>query len=150
MLVGRSLEEARRCYAEELRFTARVTAPAVVEAFAAVPREHFLGPGPWRVLSPMAMGDYWTTEDADPRHLYHDVLVAIDEARRLNNGQPSLWARMYDQLELRRGAAVVHVGAGTGYYSAILAEIVGRGGRVTALEIDPRLSGTVFAHSKAS
>ena len=68
------------------------------------------------------------------------MLIAIDERRRLNNGQPSLWARMYDQLKLSRDAHVVHVGAGTGYYSAILAEIVGRAGRVTAIEIDPALA----------
>jgi protein-L-isoaspartate(D-aspartate) O-methyltransferase len=136
----RSIEEARQRYAEELRFTAKVGSRAVVEAFASVPRERFLGPGPWRVLSPMAMAEYWTTEDADPRHLYHDVLIAIDEERRLNNGQPSLWARMYDQLELSRGDHVVHIGAGTGYYSAVLAEIVGRAGRVTAIEVDPTLA----------
>jgi protein-L-isoaspartate(D-aspartate) O-methyltransferase len=135
-----SIEEARQRYAEELRFTAKVGSRAVVEAFASVPRERFLGPGPWRVLSPMAVSEYWTTEDADPRHLYHDVLIAIDEERRLNNGQPSLWARMYDQLELSRGDHVVHIGAGTGYYSAILAEIVGRAGRVTAIEVDPTLA----------
>jgi protein-L-isoaspartate(D-aspartate) O-methyltransferase len=135
-----AIAKARRHYAEELRFTAKVEARAVVDAFAAVPRERFLGRGPWRVLSPMAMAEYWTTEDADPRHLYHDVLIAIDEERRLNNGQPSLWARMYDELELTRGAHVVHVGAGTGYYSAILAEIVGRTGWVTAIEIDPALA----------
>jgi protein-L-isoaspartate(D-aspartate) O-methyltransferase len=88
----------------------------------------------------MAMTEYWTTEDADPRHLYHDVLIAIDEERRLNNGQPSLWARMYDHLGLSRGDHVVHIGAGTGYYSAILAEIVGGAGRVTAVEIDPTLA----------
>jgi protein-L-isoaspartate(D-aspartate) O-methyltransferase len=146
-MVG-SLEEARRRYAEELRFTARVTALAVVEAFASVPRERFLGPGPWRILSPMATAEYWTTEDADPRHLYHDVLVAIDEGHRLNNGQPSLWARMYTQLELEPDADVVHVGAGTGYYSAILAEIVGRGGRVTALEIDAALAARASANLK--
>jgi protein-L-isoaspartate(D-aspartate) O-methyltransferase len=134
------IEGARQSYAEELRFTARVGSRAVTDAFAAVPRERFLGPGPWRILSPMAMAEYWTTEDADPRHLYHDVLIAIDEERRLNNGQPSLWARMYDQLELSRGNNVVHIGAGTGYYSAILAEIVGRTGRVTAIEIDPALA----------
>jgi hypothetical protein len=109
------LEEARRSYAEELRFTARLGSRAVIDAFATVPRERFFGPGPWRLLSPVALGDYWTTEDADPRHLYHDVLIAIDEERRLNNGQPSLWAHMYDNLDLRGGAHVVHVGAGTGY-----------------------------------
>jgi protein-L-isoaspartate(D-aspartate) O-methyltransferase len=135
-----SIEEARQRYAEELRFTAKLASRAVVDAFATVPRERFFGPGPWRVLSPMAMPEYWTTEDADPRHLYHDVLIAIDEERRLNNGQPSLWARMYDQLELSRGDHAVHVGAGTGYYSAILAEIVGPAGRITAVEVDPILA----------
>jgi protein-L-isoaspartate(D-aspartate) O-methyltransferase len=135
-----SVEKARRRYAEELRFTAGLRSHSVIHAFATVPREGFFGLGPWRVLSPMALGAYWTTEDADPRHLYHDVLIAIDEERRLNNGQPSLWARIYDQLQLREGAHVVHIGAGTGYYSAILAEIVGRTGRVTAIEIDPALA----------
>ena len=135
-----SIEEARCRYAEELRFTAKVGSRAVVEAFGTVPREHFFKPGPWRILSPMAIAEYWTTEDADPRHLYHDVLIAIDQERRLNNGQPSLWARLYDQLHLAPGKHIVHVGAGVGYYSAILAEIVGRTGRVTAIEIDPDLA----------
>jgi protein-L-isoaspartate(D-aspartate) O-methyltransferase len=135
-----TVEDARRCYAEELRFTAKVGSRVVVNAFATVPREHFFGPGPWRILSPMALSEYWTTEDGDPRHLYHDVLIAIDEERRLNNGQPSLWARLYDQLRPSRGEHVMHIGAGTGYYSAILAEIVGPTGHVTAVEIDPDLA----------
>jgi protein-L-isoaspartate(D-aspartate) O-methyltransferase len=67
-------------------------------------------------------------------------LVAIDETRRLNNGQPSLWAQLFDVLDLAAGDHVIHVGAGQGYYSAILAEIVGPTGRVTAIEIDPNLA----------
>jgi protein-L-isoaspartate(D-aspartate) O-methyltransferase len=43
---------ARRWFAEELRYVAHVRSPAVVEAFANVPREQFAGPGPWRLLSP--------------------------------------------------------------------------------------------------
>jgi protein-L-isoaspartate(D-aspartate) O-methyltransferase len=135
------LAAARRSFAEELRHTAHVRSAAVVEAFATVPRERFAGPGPWRILSPMRGPDYWTTDDADPWRLCHDVLVAIDETRRLNNGQPSLWASLFDQLDLKRGERVIHVGAGAGYYSAILAEIVSRAGRVTALEIDSGLAG---------
>lgn len=134
------IEAARRWFADELRHTARVQSPAVVQAFATVPRERFSGPGPWRLLSPMRTAEYWTTEDADPRHLYHDVLVAIDETRRLNNGQPSLWACLYDQLELAAGNHIVHVGVGTGYYTAIIAEIVGSNGHVTGVEIDPGLA----------
>src|SRR6516162_4931819 len=56
---------ARHGYAEELRCTASIREPAVVKAFATVPREHFLGPGPWRILSPMSTAKYWTTDNAD-------------------------------------------------------------------------------------
>jgi protein-L-isoaspartate(D-aspartate) O-methyltransferase len=136
-----SVRTARQLYAEELRFTANVTSRSVVHAFATVPREHFVGPGPWRILSPMRLGDYWTTVDANPRHVYHDVLIALDETRGINNGQPSLWAKLYDQLNLSAGANVVHLGAGAGYFTAILAEIVGPRGRVTAIEVDPQLAG---------
>ena len=139
-MTGDPIKAARQSFADELRHTAWVQSTAVVDAFATVPRERFSGPGPWRLLSPMRMAEYWTTEDADPRHLYHDVLVAIDETRRLNNGQPSLWACLYDQLGLAPGQHVVHIGVGTGYYTAILAEIVGSSGHVTAVEIDPGLA----------
>jgi protein-L-isoaspartate(D-aspartate) O-methyltransferase len=139
-----SVTTARQLYAEELRFTARILSDAVINAFATVAREAFVGPGPWRIKSPMALGtsraEYWTTADANPRHVYHDVLIALDETRGINNGQPSMWAKLFDELNLCRGAAVVHVGAGVGYYTAILAEIVGPGGRVTAIEIDPQLA----------
>jgi protein-L-isoaspartate O-methyltransferase len=134
------LKQAPRWFAEELRHTAHVRSPAVVEAFATLPREHFVGPGPWRVLSPLGGPDYWTTDDSDPRRLCHDVQVAIDETRRLNNGQPSLWAALLDRLGLAAGDRVVHVGAGLGYYSAVLAEIVERSGEVTAIEIDAGLA----------
>jgi protein-L-isoaspartate(D-aspartate) O-methyltransferase len=52
------IEEARHRYAEELRFTARLGSRAVIDAFATVPRERFFGPGPWRLLSPMVLGEY--------------------------------------------------------------------------------------------
>ena len=140
------LRTARRCYAEELRFTAPVRAnEAIVAAFATVPREAFLAPGPWRLMSPLGRGSFMSP-DADARHVYHDVLVAIDEARDLNNGQPSLWAFLYDQLEIRAAAHVVHVGCGTGYYSAILAELVGAAGRVSAYEVDPDLAAAARAN----
>ncbi len=138
--MNNGLDAARRWFAEELRHVARVRSPGVVEAFASVPREHFAGPGPWRLLSPWCLSEYWTTDDADARHLYHDVLVAIDEARGLNNGQPSLWAFLYDQLDIAQGEHVLHVGIGTGYYSAILSDIVGAEGMVTAVEIDALLA----------
>ena len=85
-------------------------------------------------------GKYSTTADADPRHLYHNVLIAFDQARKLNNGMPSALAYMIEALELGGGEHVVHIGCGVGYYTAILAEVVGKKGRVTALETDPGLA----------
>ncbi len=83
---------------------------------------------------------YRPTPDADPVHLYRDVLVAIDRTRFLNNGQPSAHALWMDALDPRPGDHVVHIGCGTGYYSAILAAAVGATGRVTAVEISPDLA----------
>ena len=140
VIMADRVEQARRCYAEELRFTARVSSPAVVDAFATVPRERFVGPGPWRIKSPMNLAEYWTTDDADPSNVYHDVLIALDEARGINNGQPSLWAYLLDHLDIVPGEQVLHLGCGPGYYTAIAAELFGSTGRVTGVEIDATLA----------
>jgi protein-L-isoaspartate(D-aspartate) O-methyltransferase len=88
---------------------------------------------------------YDTTEDADPRHIYHNVLVAIDAARELNNGEPASLARWLDALELRAGDRVVHMGCGTGYYTAIIAPVVGPRGSVLAIEVDLELAARAEA-----
>jgi protein-L-isoaspartate(D-aspartate) O-methyltransferase len=115
--------------------------PRIERAFAAVPREPFAGPAPWSVL---AAGpwltwppgrEYVETPDDDPAYLYQDVLVALDPARGINIGEPSLHAHCLDALTVRKGGAVLHVGAGSGYYTAILAHLVGPRGRVHAYEI---------------
>jgi len=133
------LKLARQNYAEELRAVANLQSEALVRAFAKVPREHFLGPGPWQVFTPYSESD-WTTKDADPRQLYHDLHVVIDAERRLNNGYPSFLAFLIEQLELKEGDHVVHVGCGPGYYTAVMAEVVGPTGQVTAMEIDSQLA----------
>lgn len=143
-----TLDEARRWYAEELRVVRHVRDQRVIDAFARVPREAFFGPGPWQILE-LAAGTYWTTENADPRWLYHNVLIAIDPARRLNNGEPGFWAGLFDRLALAPGERIVQVGAGTGYYSAILAEIVGKDGSVAAYEIDRELAAAAERNLRA-
>ena len=49
-------------------------------------------------------------------------------------------------LELKEGETVVQIGAGAGYYTAILAELVGREGRVTAYEIAPDIAARAAAN----
>jgi protein-L-isoaspartate(D-aspartate) O-methyltransferase len=131
----------RRWYAEGLRLTTPIRRNlAIVDAFAAVPRERFVGPGPWQIMSDKRPNEPFTTPDDQPHWVYHDVLVAIDAARGLNNGMPSFWAHNLDHLDLRRGERVMQVGAGTGYYTAVLAEIVGPEGHVVAVEHDAGLA----------
>ena len=71
--------------------------------------------------SPLAGFKYSTTPDDNPKHVYADVLVAIDADRGLNNGQPSGLASWIDALDLKSGERVFHIGCGTGYYTALMA-----------------------------
>jgi protein-L-isoaspartate(D-aspartate) O-methyltransferase len=129
----------RRFYAEELRFTTHMRSAALHAAFAAVPRERFVGPGPWRIKTHWEPLEGWTTDDADPRHVYHDVLIALDDKLGLNNGQPGFWAFLLDRIDVASGESVIHLGCGTGYYTAILAELVGPTGKIRALDIHPEI-----------
>ena len=138
-----SLFVARARYTETALSRAGVADPALYAAFASVPREKFLGPGPWRVAEPEV--GVWRTID-DPRQLYVDALVALDAERGINNGVPSAHALWIHALELKAGERVTHIGAGAGYYTAILAELVGPQGRVEAYEIDPKLAASAAAN----
>jgi protein-L-isoaspartate(D-aspartate) O-methyltransferase len=133
-----SLAAVRESYADEIADLARVRAPGVRDAFAAVPRERFLGPPPWTTHAPGAGFETRITSNASD--LYRDVTVEIDPARHLNNGQPLLHAVLIDALAPAEGERVLHVGTGTGYYTAILASCVGVSGVVTGVEIDEGLA----------
>jgi len=142
-----TLEECRSFYAQEIRFAANLSSAALIEAFAHVPREKYLGPPPWHITSPegtalsiagMRSASYTPTED--PRDLYHNVLVGLDIAHNVNNGQPSALARWINALDLRPGDRAYHLGCGVGYYTAIMAEVVGTGGSVVASEVDSDLA----------
>jgi protein-L-isoaspartate(D-aspartate) O-methyltransferase len=112
--------------------------PKIEQAFAAVRREPFAGPGPWSIS--LGGHDYVKTPDDDPAYLYQNTLVALDSARGLNIGQPSAHALWLAAIDLKEGETVLQVGAGTGYYTAIIAHLVGPQGRVHAFEIDPGLA----------
>jgi protein-L-isoaspartate(D-aspartate) O-methyltransferase len=137
-----TLEECRQFYAEEIRFAANVGSPTLVEAFSRVPREKFLGPPPWEIASAEMRGlsavgaiQMSYTPVADPRQLYHNVVVVLDKAADINNGQPSALARWIDALDLKSGERAYHVGCGVGYYTAVMAEVVRREGSVIASEV---------------
>src|SRR3954463_7476676 len=113
-----SLDARRRFYAEEIQMAANLRTGAVVEAFAAVPRERFLPPGPWTVKSEADLqGAPRQTPDADPRHVYHNIGMAIDPARMLFNGAPGLLGMAIDALTPAAGDRILHLGTGLGYYT---------------------------------
>ncbi len=128
----------RRAYAKRVLAAARVSNAGLERAFATTAREAFLGEGPWQIMR-LGTG-YAATPEADPLYLYDDVLVAIVPERALNNGQPSFHAVQIAAVDPRDGEHLVHVGAGTGYYTALMAQMVGARGKVTAVEFDPDLA----------
>ncbi len=142
-----TIEDCRDFYAREVKFAASLTTPGLVDAFAKVPREKFLGPGPWqigsaegRAMSVAGLGQlsYITVED--PRDVYHNVVISLDRAKDINNGQPGSLARWIDALWLKPGERAYHLGCGVGYYTAIMAEVVGPSGSVVGLELQPELA----------
>jgi len=131
------IEEIRGFYARLMAAASKASDPRLERAFEAVPREAFLPPGPWRIV---VNGRHVDTPSADPAYLYQDVLVALDAAKGINNGEPSLHAAWMGRVAPASGEAVTQIGAGTGYYTAILSLLVLPNGTVTAFEIDERLA----------
>lgn len=137
-----SVEEHRRFYATWITAAAGVPKSSLTDAFTLTPRERFLGPGPWSIVTSHG---YVDTPSADPSFLYQDVVVALDRERRINNGQPTLHAQCLAALKVRSGETAIHVGAGTGYYTAVLARLVSTAGHVDAYEIDRELAARAAA-----
>jgi protein-L-isoaspartate(D-aspartate) O-methyltransferase len=131
------LDLHKRFYVELVTAKGGVQDEAIKAAFAATDRATFVGRGPWKVFT--AIG-YIDTPSADPEFLYQDVVVALSPERSINNGEPSLHARCIGAVKPALGERVLHVGAGTGYYTAISANLVGSTGSVVAFEIEADLA----------
>jgi protein-L-isoaspartate(D-aspartate) O-methyltransferase len=131
--------EAHRSFFANL-ITAQAGIPPGSElaaAFASTPREQFVGAPPWKVFT---RSGYVETLTDDPAVLYQDVVVALGSEGPLNNGQPTLHALCLAALAPKKGERILHVGAGTGYYTTLLAKLVGENGAVDAYEIEPKLA----------
>jgi protein-L-isoaspartate(D-aspartate) O-methyltransferase len=135
-----TLEQYRRFYAEEICAVANVTQPTLMAAFARVQREHFLGAPPWQIAGEMLLKQSAYRATNDVCDIYHNVVIALKSIQNLNNGQPSALASWIAALGLAEGNRVFHVGCGTGYYTAIMAEMVGPAGSILAAEVDPDLA----------
>jgi len=64
------LQVVRRAYAKQVLWAANVTDPLIEAAFASVPREHYVGEGPWPIMR--SPGVYMPSPSDDPAYLYSD------------------------------------------------------------------------------
>jgi len=128
-----SVQDHRIFYANFIVKSAGASDERLIAAFSTTEREHYLGDGPWSVF---VNSSYISTVSADPRLLYQDIVVGLATDRNINNGQPTLHARCLAACAPAIGDSVVQIGAGTGYYTAILAALVGDAGHVFAYEIE--------------
>lgn len=131
------LEEIRGFFATMMAVASGSTDPRFERVFELVRREAFVGPGPWHINVYQRTVE---TPSADPVFLYQNVLVRLDAAKGINNGEPFLHAAWIGAVEPKAGDTICHIGAGTGYYSAILSVLALPGGTVNAFEIDEDLA----------
>jgi protein-L-isoaspartate(D-aspartate) O-methyltransferase len=131
------IEAHRLFFAKLITANAGIASGSEIEAaLASTPREQFVGPPPWRMFT---RSGYVESPD-DPALLYQDVVVSLGGEGPFNNGQPTLHAYCLAALDVKKGERVVHVGAGTGYYTALLAKLVGATGAVDAYEVVPEFA----------
>lgn len=137
------VEARRKRFARSVAATVRRTggitlSPAIVQAFASVPRDELIT----QVYRAGADG-YQQQSSSDPgallERLYADdaIVTRLDEEGRpcSSSSQPSLMALMLHWLDLAPGVRVLEVGAGTGYNAALLAEVVGDPSLITTIDI---------------
>lgn len=144
----RQINSARAVFARQILALANALGNERLErAFATVPREQFLGSGKWQILTPW--DGYMVLPENDPTLIYQDVLVGLATNRGINNGSPVLHARWLNAMQPKPGEVVAHIGAGTGYYTSVLAELVGPAGKVFAVEYDADLAAQLASNLAA-
>jgi protein-L-isoaspartate(D-aspartate) O-methyltransferase len=135
-----SISEVRRLFAKQLASASKSDDARLERVFTEVRREDFLPPGPWRIGRISSLDTGILTPSADPAYIYQNCLVALDEAKSINNGEPFLHAAWLGAVLPKAGGHFCHIGAGLGYYTAILSRLALPVGHVTGFEIDERLA----------
>jgi protein-L-isoaspartate(D-aspartate) O-methyltransferase len=117
-------EAARARLASQLQRQGPPLSASVHAAFARVPRHVFV-------------------PEIGPAAAYRDEALVIkcgpDGLPVSSSSQPAMMAIMLDQLGLEPGHRVLEIGTGTGYNAAVMSAVVGPGGEVVTIDIDPEL-----------
>ncbi|RLI01637.1 protein-L-isoaspartate O-methyltransferase [Candidatus Bathyarchaeota archaeon] len=113
-----SFVDERKCMVTRYKRAGYIHSRNVEEAILAVPREHFMDPK--------------YTEYA-----YHDQPFPIPGDGRQTISAPYMYPVTYEPLKLQKGQRFLEIGTGSGYGAAIARELVGSGGLVVTVEINP-------------
>ncbi|MFI1399986.1 methyltransferase domain-containing protein [Streptomyces sp. NPDC020681] len=148
--------EARRSLVRLIVAEGGLTDPAWRAAFEAVPRHLFV---PYYFVSRSGGFERLWCEDPDPvrrerwlRGAYYDGALATrvrDGELISSSSQPSLMARMLQELDVQDGHAVLEIGAGSGYNAALLAHRLGDH-LVTTVDVDPEITDSARVHLAAA
>jgi protein-L-isoaspartate(D-aspartate) O-methyltransferase len=116
----------RRRLVRQLQEKGLLRDPRLRAAFLDVPREQFVP-------------DYAAEHGLEAVYRDQAIVTKQTEAGHglSSSSQPGITAEMLDALGVEPGQRVLEIGAGTGYNAAILAQLVGRRGRVVSVDIDP-------------
>jgi protein-L-isoaspartate(D-aspartate) O-methyltransferase len=120
----------RDALVDTLKASGRITMPGVEAAFRAVPRHAFVPAGTALEV----------VYDVD-----RSVITKRDERGAVSSVSATyIRARMIEQAGIGAGMRVLEVGSG-GYNAALLAEIVGPGGEIVSVDIDPDITDQASA-----
>jgi len=97
---------------------------AVIKAFRKVPRELFV-------------------PDEYKEYSYVDEPLPIAEGQTIS--QPLTVAVMTEELDIKPRQKILEIGTGSGYQTALLAEVVGETGKIVTVERIPKLAGEAKA-----
>ena len=137
MIEAPSITAARNAMVDDLVARRVIQTPAIERAFRTVPRHAFV-PQPFVLPMDPLLSELVETDD--PTRVYVDNLIVLKREKSINCGTPSIVATQIELLAPTEGMRVLHVGTGSGYYTAILAELAGERGTVVGIEYEPDLA----------
>lgn len=120
------IEQARFNMVEQQVRTWEVLDPEVLDLLFVVRREEFVPPA-YRALA------------------FADLEIPLGDGERM--WTPKMEARVLQELELKPSEAVLEIGSGSGYFTALLSK---RAGEVVSVEINARLLAETRAHLAAA
>ena len=100
------------------------------------------------------MRRHWFLPEAALEDVYRDRAVVTHRdgagVAISSSSQPALMALMLEQLAVQPDMAVLEIGTGTGYNAALLGQLVGLGGTVLTVDVDPAVTGPAKRHLAAA